>query len=248
MPKPTGLLKRRSKTVTNCFACRWRDQSLWSLLDQEDVRVLDEQKVCRLYQPGQIIFNQGDPCAGVYCVESGAVAIRKRDKHGNSALVRLRHAGEAASCQDFFAGHKFSTGAVAVAPSNVCFIPQATVQSLLGRNPSLGLRFLHRIAEDLRNAEETILQTVSLPIRTRLAHLLLTLKDRYATVDEEGVLTIDLPLGRQDLAANLGTRPETIARTIKALEGDNVAHFSGRVVVVPDLDVLLDEIEPDSFS
>jgi len=48
--------------------------------------------------------------------------------------------------------------------------------------------------------------------------LLLALKDRFATVNDEGDMTIELPLSRQDLAAMIGTRPETIARSIRALE------------------------------
>jgi hypothetical protein len=43
----------------------------------------------------------------------------------------------------------------------------------------------------------------------------------------------------------LGSRTETIARIIQAFEKDDVARFSGRNVVIPDLDLLLDEIEPD---
>jgi CRP/FNR family transcriptional regulator len=115
---------------------------------------------------------------------------------------------------------------------------------MLSHNPTLGLNFLTHLAEDLDSAEESILQNSSLSVRTRLVHLLLTLKDRFAGVTEDGTIELSLPLARQDLAALLGTRPETIARTIHALESDSVAMFSGRTVRIPDLDMLLNEIEP----
>jgi CRP-like cAMP-binding protein len=52
---------------------------------------------------------------------------------------------------------------------------------------------------------------------------------------------------RQDIAAMLGARPETIYRTIQQLESDNVVTFSGHDVIIPDLDVLLDEIEGEQL-
>ena len=41
----------------------------------------------------------------------------------------------------------------------------------------------------------------------------------------------------------LGTRPESLSRLIRDFATDGVAHFGPREVVVPDLDVLLDEVE-----
>ncbi len=49
--------------------------------------------------------------------------------------------------------------------------------------------------------------------------------------------------GKGEFASLLGTRPETIARTIRTLEQDQVASFSGRRVMISDLDNLLDEID-----
>ncbi len=172
------------------------------------------------------------------------MAVRKTDAQGNTALIRLCHAGDTIGYREFFGNTPSAVSAEALAESRICFVEQDALRALLARNPALGLTFLKRIAQDLDEAEEHILQAGAFPIRTRLAHLLLTLRDRYGTVGDDGVLTISLPLARQDIAAILGSRPETIARSINALEADGVARFSGRNVIVPDLDPLLDEIEP----
>ncbi len=59
----------------------------------------------------------------------------------------------------------------------------------------------------------------------------------------DAALHLDLPISRQDIASIIGTRPETVARTIRGLGGDGVARFSGRPVTIHDLDALLDEVE-----
>lgn len=232
------------KTAGNCFNCQGRERSEWCSLGREDVSLLNEIKICNNYQPSQVIFYQGNPCLGIHCIEEGTVAIRRTNADGNSMIVRLTHAGQTLGYRSYFSGEPYAATAEVLSPARICFLDRMGVKRLLEHNPVLGHNFLRRLATDLRDAEESRLQASTLPVRARVAHLVLTLKDRFSTVDDEGQITIELPLSRQDIASMVGTRPETIARTIRALENDSVAHFSGRQVVVPDLDALLDELEP----
>ncbi len=228
----------------NCFNCQGRERNEWCALKEEDVTLLNRSKLALQYQSGQNIFLQGNPCNGIYCIEEGTVAIRRVDAQGNAVLVRLAHAGQTLGYRDFFGGVGHTATAEALTGATVCHVDGTALRQMLNHNPALGLNFLTHLAEDLDSAEESILQNAALSVRTRLVHLLLTLKDRYAGVNDDGTIELTLPLARQDLAALLGTRPETIARTIHALEDDSVARFSGRTVLIPDLDNLLNEIEP----
>ncbi len=244
MAKPTDRTPPVSVAAPNCFSCQWRQRSEWCVLAREDVQILNEHKITSTFEPGQHVFRQGEPCNGVYSIVAGTLAIRKADVHGNAVLVRMRHEGETLGYRDFFAGGVFTTSAEALEPARICFIDKRSVRALLDRNPALGLGFLRRLASDLQKAEDALLMSSVLTTRTRMAHLLLSLKDRYAIAQDDGSLTMRLPLSRQDIADILGSRTETVARIIQALEKDGVARFSGRNVIMPDLDLLLDEIEP----
>ncbi len=114
------------------------------------------------------------------------------------------------------------------------------VLPLVRARPELGMRFLKRLAEDLDKSDQSRLGYVTMSVRARLAELLVSLRDDFGSVDEAGDLVLELPLARQDLAASIGARPESISRAIRELEEDSVARFSGRFVTVPDLDALLD--------
>ena len=229
--------------VTNCFSCQSRCQTEWCSLEQADLELLNRVKVCNTYQPGQVIFYQGNPCLGIYCIMAGTVAIRLNDAQGNSAIVRLAHGGETIGYRAFFAGQPYHASAEALTSAKVCFVDKAAVRRLLEHNPSVGLGFLKHMADDLESAEDAKLHAMALSVRARLAHLLLVLKDRFGSAAEDGSLVIELPLSRQDMAAMVGTRPETIARAVRSLEDEGIARFAGRKVVVPDLDALLDVIE-----
>lgn len=233
-PRPAG-----------CFGCQSRDRTEWCVLAEGDLALLNRAKIANVYEPGQVIFYQGNPCMGIHCIESGSVALRKFDAAGNQIISRLFHAGDTLGYLAFFAEGGYTGTAEALTRCRVCFVDRISVRRLVETNPTLGLQFLKRTAENLREAEEERLQSATMPLKVRLAHLLLVFKDRFGTAGEDGTLTIELPLSRQDLAAMLGARPESLSRTIKQLEQDGCAVFQRRRVIVADLDLLFDQFETE---
>lgn len=226
-----------------CATCPSRGRSVWCTLQGSGLADLERMKSSRTYQTGQSLFYQGSPSLGVYCIASGTIAVRKTDATGNAIIVRLAHAGDTLGYRAFFAGDHLQSSADALEPSQVCFLDKSAVQSLLEHYPLLSQVFLKKLAQDVGQAENAQLLAMTLPVRARLAHLLLVLKDRFGQVDDAGELRIQLPLSRQDMAAVMGTRPETVARAVRSLEEDRIAFFDGRTCRVPDLDALLDALE-----
>jgi CRP/FNR family transcriptional regulator len=110
-------------------------------------------------------------------------------------------------------------------------------------SPELGARFLQRLAGELGKAEEGQFRSTHQRIRTRLAYLILSLKGAHGDVDDEGNILIESPLSRQDMAAVIGARPESLSRAIRALQDDGVVVFDRRRIIIEDLDNLLDEID-----
>ena len=235
----TGPTRRRS----SCHSCASRNSSEWCGLDGVGVNQLDRVKVCTTYQAGQQIFHQGHPCPGIYCIEAGTVALRKSDEAGNMVVTRLAHPGDTLGYRSFFAGSAYTASAEALTMTRVCFIDRGALRDLLAANPEVTYAFLKHLAHDLEEADTARLHAASRSVRARVAHLLLMLRERFGEGHDDGTLSIELPMSRQDMAAMLGTRPETVARTLRALEDAGVARFEGRKVVVPDLDLLLDEMD-----
>ncbi len=229
-----------------CFDCQYRERSQWSVLGTDEMERLDRAKVCRRFDPGEVVFHEGDLCNSVFCVMDGLVGIRKTDAEGNSVLLaRMATAGDTLGYRPFLANEMHRGTAEALKPSTICTIEGKAVRELLSHNPSLGLQFLERAAKDLGEAEEHYFQTVTLSVRARFAHLLLVLNEQYGKTAADGGLSIELPLSRGDLAAMIGARPESMSRTIRKMEDDGIARFAGRTVHVPRIDELINELGPD---
>ncbi len=241
-------MARRQKSIVNvsCFDCHFRDSSEWSALTDEQIKFIDTDKISREYKRGDVVFREGDESLGVYCIKRGLVGIRKTDAEGNSVLLgRLGHPGSTLGYRPFLAGESHQGTAEALKQSTVCFIDGAMVRDLLNANPALGLSFLESAAKALGEAEEDYFQSAAHSLRTQILHLLLVFKDRYGQTDKDGGLLVELPVSRQDMAAMVGARPESMSRAIRELSDEGIAKFSGRTVQVPDIDSLFNELEPE---
>jgi len=233
----------RVLNTPSCFGCQSRDRNEWSSLQGDDLGLLDAAKTCNVYEPGQVVFYEGNACLGIHCIESGSIKLRRTGPKGDEVVVGLAGPGTTLGYLAYFGGRGYTTTAEALTSCRICFIDRAAVRTLIHNSPTVGLAFLRRLSDDVDRSEGERVRALSLPLRARAAHLLLVLKDRSASADDEGRLTIELPLSRRDMAAMLGTRPESLSRLIRDFATDGVAHFGAREVVVPDLDALLDELE-----
>jgi CRP/FNR family transcriptional regulator len=231
------------KGAGNCFTCQAKDRAEWCTLEPDDLKILNTSKVCNIYEPGQVVFYEGAPCLGIYCIESGSLALKKSDGGGGSVVVGIFGAGQTLGYTAYFSDRPHTACAEALERTQVCFVERTAIRTLLSRNPALGIKFLNKFADRLAASEEERVRALTLPLRARLAHLLLVFKDRSSTVDDEGTITIELPLSRRDIAAMVGARPESLSRVLRDLENDGVATFGRREAVIPDLDLLIDEVE-----
>lgn len=241
-------MARRAKSIISvgCSDCHFREASEWCALTDDQVEFVDATKTSREYGRGEILFHEGDESRGVYCIKSGLVGIRKTDADGNSILLgRLGYPGSTLGYRPFLAGECHRGSAEALKTSIVCFIDGQTVRGLLNINPALGLNFLESTAKALGKAEEDYFQSAAHSLRTQILHLLLVFKDRYGKIDDDGSLLVELPVSRQDLAAMVGARPESMSRAIRDLSEQGIAKFSGRMVQIPNVNNLFTELEPE---
>lgn len=227
----------------SCHTCASRCGSAWASLSHEALRILNGAKEARPYAAGQVVFHEATRLGGVYCVQAGTVALRKEDACGNAIIVTLAGAGALLGHAEFFCGSPAWTTACAVTPCRICYVGGETVQHLTEHCPEALLCVLRDVGGGLASAEGELLRQAVMPVRARVAALLLTLRERHGTVDGAGRLVISLPVNRTDLAALLRARRETVSRALRQLDDAGVVAFRGRHAIVPDLDALMDEVK-----
>ena len=229
------------KKHTNCASCDRRPSTEWSCLTDDELQLVDNAKIDHSLAVGENIYHQGDKCDGIYCVKEGLIGLRRVDSAGNSILMRLIYGGETIGYRALLSRTNHSLSAEIMMPSQVCFINRAVIQELLQKNPSLGMRFLDHSLNDIEKVENRVMGGETWPVRTRFLHMLLVFNERFG-IEQAGSWFVDVPVSRRDLAELVGTTPETMSRTIKAVKAEGLAKVRGRQVEIPNLDAVLDVV------
>jgi len=236
---PSGDMSEQEKAVLK-FNLSAIDEL--SVLTDDDVSLFNSKVSCRRYKVGETLFMQDETCKGLYFIEQGLIAVRKVDKEGRTAVVRLGFNGDTLGYRPMLAKECHRASADVIKAATVCFVDTKTMMEVLHHNPELGIKFLERTAKALGDVEERFFEVAALNVRVRLVHLILLLSDRFGAVSSDGLLILELPLTRRDMASMIGAQPESVSRTIHDLQVEGLANFSGRNVHVAEYDRLMDEL------
>lgn len=235
-----------SQKHSSCVTCPRRAITEWRDLDAQHLELVDRHKHDRIMEPGQILFHQGDPCDGIYCIKDGLVGERRIDAEGRSFLIRLSRPGTTVGYQELLSKTVHRNSAEILQPSHICFIGKSVVRQLLETAPSVGERFLQRSLSDSQDMENALVEAKTIGVRARFLHVLMTFYEHTGSQHPEHGHIIQIPVTRRDLAELVGTAPETISRTIRKIQDDGLVDFKGQQAIISDLDAVFDEIASDA--
>jgi len=186
-------------------------------------------KTCQRYQKGQLIFQEGSPTLGLYCVHNGKIKVTKVGGDDKEQILRLAKEGDTLGLGSLMAGSNHSNSAVALEEAVVCFIPRSNFLSLLTCNTQFCTAVMKLLADTLSQAEERMLHLAYKPVRERLADALLLLLHTYQAADQS---KFSISITREDLASLVGTAKETTIRLLSELKDDGIVASKGSQITV----------------
>jgi CRP/FNR family transcriptional regulator len=192
-------------------------------LPLDQLRELARIVVTRSIKKGQIIFSEGEEVTGFYVLTSGRVKIFKLSSNGKEQILHIIPAGEPFGEAAVFAGKLFPAYAEAIENGQAIFFPRAAFIELVGTDPSLSLNMMAILSKRLRKFAATIEALSLKEVPRRLAEHLLYLSSRGG--EREG---FGLDISKNQLAALLGTIPETLSRILTRMAGKGLIETTGR--------------------
>lgn len=154
------------------------------------------------------VFLQGDPADAFYLLAEGSVKVLKALRDGRRATIRHVRVGETFGESVLFTG-TYPATAETMEASRLYRFGSDDFRLLMLAEPELALRIIAAMAHLLVMLNQRV-EELLLPVPARLARYLLDL------CGEQGSPTdCRLPFAKQELAARLGTVPETLSRTLK---------------------------------
>lgn len=154
----------------------------------------------REFEPGAVIFEEGDPGSRMYVIQTGTVRIVKNVGHRELTLARLGP-GEAFGEMALLEGQPRSATAVVETPARILEIDEAAFGDLVRRNGEIALRLLRRLSARLREANRQIRNFLSADAMGRAVEVLKALS---GPADADGFRLIPPEIGPDGLALRAG--------------------------------------------
>src|SRR5579875_81858 len=219
-----------------------KDVALFRDLSGAELKFLLDRAVSLHYAPGQSIFVEGDPCAGLYVIESGEVKIFRVSPSGREQILAIESAGASIAELPVFDGGNYPASAAALTKSTLLHIRKKDFQELCLAHPQVALKVVKVVGSRLRTMVDLIDELSFSSVRHRLAALLLRLAKTEGKKTEDGI-RFHLPSTNQELAAQIGTVRELVSRNLGRLQTMGMISVHGKTVIVRDLRRLEAEVE-----
>jgi len=221
-----------------------RKVPLFADLSEKEIGFLAERAVPHHAKTGEIIFTEGEPCEGLYVIESGAVKVFKTSPSGREQVLAIEGAGQSIAELPVFDGGTYPASLSAVSDAGLLVVRKKDFQALCLQHPEVALKVLKVVGSRLRRLVGIIEELSFTTVRHRLAALLLRLAKRKGTHTARGI-EFTITASNQELASHIGTVRELVSRNLSRLQAEGILKLEGKAVIVTDLAALEAEVESD---
>jgi len=204
--------------------------------------MLAARSVRKLFSTGELLFSEGEPCNGLHIIARGKVRLFKTSVNGREQVLSVNVSGESVAEIPVFDGGPYPASAVALEETEIVFISRRDFNAYCLEHPEVPLKVLTVVGARLRNLVGIIEELSFTTIRQRLISTLLKLAQSEGRKTAHGI-EFQLPASHQELANQLGTVRELIARNLMRLQAEGLLDVDARQIVVKDvkgLNALLD--------
>ena len=215
---------------------------IFSGLTESELAFLTQRAVPRRYTAGEIVFGEGEPCSGLYVVDTGHVRIFKSSANGREQVLSIDGPGSSIAELPVFDGGNYPASVAAVDDATLLFVSKQDFQALCLAHPQVALKVLRVVGARLRRLVGIIEELSFTTVRHRLASFLFRLAQKEGKTTSEGV-EITLPFSNQEVASQIGTVRELISRNLSRLQAEGILKMDGRSVTIRNLKALEAELQ-----
>lgn len=188
----------------------------------------------REYQRGDVLFWEDDPCDGLHIIESGSAKIYRLSPQGRQYIVRILQEKDTFAEVPAFDGGRNPVNVDALETCRVWVIDSEKLRALIAAHPAFAQQVLKNFGEMLRNLVRMVSEMAFYQVTHRLARLI----SEYPQEPRPHWT-------QEQLAAQLGTVREVVARSLKELERSGAIRIEDRRIHIADDNVLRQWTQPN---
>lgn len=197
-------------------------------------RLLAQHAQRREVAAGGVVFLGDDEAEGAWLLLQGSAKLVRTAASGREQTLRLLRSGDLCAEVALFAGGTYPATLLAVSDCVLLLLPAAALLRQLERDPALARQIIAVLSTRVRHLVGMIEDLSLKEVSARLAKYLLDAAVHAYHVPQRGQ-HIELTVAKHELAAALGTIPETLSRTLRKMTRQRIIRNQRRSVTLLDI-------------
>lgn len=207
-------------------------------LGEDSLNELAVSTTLRRFERGEVLFWEGDPCAGLHIIQGGSVKLFRVSPLGRQHIIRVMQEGETCNEVPVFDGGENPVNVEALEQTTVWVVEAQAVQSLMGKDPAFMRKTIQNLSRMMRHLVNMVSEMAFYQVTHRLARLIGEIPPEELRGESATRWTQD------QLAARLGTVREVVARSLRELERSGAIDVENRRIHIKNNEVLQQWAQP----
>jgi CRP-like cAMP-binding protein len=204
---------------------------VFSTLEQDDLGRIAQLAVPRSFEPGQIVFREGDASDTCYVVRSGRARAIREHADGRTITLATFGPGDIFGELAMFEDELRSATVEAVQDTSVVAVLGPDMRRLMVEHPEISMRLVVALGRRLRETNDRLAKQSFQTVQSRVAVVLSELVAQ-AVAAGDPAREVLLTATQADLAKLAGSSRESASRFLAVLERAGViSQGRGRLVV-----------------
>ena len=187
--------------------------TIFSSLNESEMRDLMGVARRRRFRAGEVIFHRDDPGQVLYIIKEGKVKICVISPDGQEISLVVLGKGEYFGEFSLLDGLPRSTDAIALEQVECYTLQRNDFHNVIMKNPKIALQVLEVLVKRLRSTDQQVEDLIFLDVYGRVAKKLLELAESHGIKAEDGI-RIDVRLTQQELASMVGASRESVNKVM----------------------------------
>ena len=182
----------------------------------------------------EMIIREGQPCQGLYIIQSGRAKISKNSSTGREMIINVIEDGDSFNEVPVFDQRDNPVNVGAVINTTVWLINAQVLRTVIKEHSEVSNQIIINLSQNLRMMVGKVAELSFYTVTARLAKLLRQLSEEQLSGSADERLTQD------DLASRIGTVREVVARSLKELEKKGAIDVQRGKITILNREKLID--------
>lgn len=210
---------------------------VFQTLQREDLARIAEVAVPRSFEPGRVVFREGDASDTCYIVREGHARAVREHADGRTITLATFGPGDIFGELALFENEKRSATVEATTPMSVIAILGGDMRRLINEHHDLAIRLVVALGRRLRETNERLARQSFQTVQSRVATVLGELVAQ-AQAEGAGERDVLIVATQADVAQLAGSSRESASRFLAVLERAGVIRQGRGKLTVPDPEAL----------